>query len=344
LAKRRPRHSISPKNGRQVFHLAAEHHEQTLAAAVRDLLGVSWGEARRLIAARRVQVNGNVCVEPQRKVTRQDVLHLFAHPISGPPQDDDVRVRFQDAHLVVIEKPAGITTMRHADEMAPRGVRRNRQPTLDVCLNRILAKRQKQRAAPAKARSGSMFSRAPRVRPVHRLDRETSGLMVFALTVGAEQHLAGQFARHSIARLYLAVVAGNIRQPQRFESTLVRDRGDGRRGSTVGETPAGKLAITHVVPVEQFDGYTLVECRLETGRTHQIRIHLSEAGHPVCGDKLYRGRKFSDVAPDESGAPRLALHAAHLTFVHPSTKLPMQFDADLPQELADFVGRLRRLK
>src|SRR5262249_19568055 len=126
-----------------------------------------------------------------------------------------------------------------------------------------------------------------RLRAVHRIDRETSGLMVFARTVDAERLLATQFRAHSLHRVYLAVALGDVRD-QTFESYLVPDRGDGRRGST-NNRKLGKRAVTHVKPVERLNGHTVVECRLETGRTHQIRIHLSEAGHPLCGDKVYRG-------------------------------------------------------
>jgi 23S rRNA pseudouridine1911/1915/1917 synthase len=121
---------------------------------------------------------------------------------------------------------------------------------------------------------------------------------------------------------------------------LVRDRGDGRRGSTT--LPGiGKEAVTHVEVLEGLAAYTLVCCRLETGRTHQIRIHLSELGHPVCGDKVYRGRLGDAMSADASGSPRLALHATELGFQHPLTGEAMHWSMPLPVDLQDFLQRLR---
>src|SRR5207253_9595288 len=131
-----------------------------------------------------------------------------------------------------------------------------------------------------------------RLLPVHSLDRDTSGLAVFARTQAAARHLGKQFREHTVERVYLALVRGRA-EDRRIESCFVRDRGDGRRGSAVrqgegekgrkGEGEKGTRAVTDVRVVEQLGEYTLVECRLETGRTHQVRIHLGEAGWPVCG-------------------------------------------------------------
>ena len=126
----------------------------------------------------------------------------------------------------------------------------------------------------------------------------------------------------------------------RIHTFLVRDRGDGRRGSTAVEG-VGKEAITHVEPVESLRDYTLVSCRLETGRTHQIRIHLAELGHPVCGDRVYVHRKDGTRFADRAGAPRLALHATELGFRHPVSGEAMHWEMPLPDDLRAFVERLR---
>jgi 23S rRNA pseudouridine1911/1915/1917 synthase len=236
---------------------------------------------------------------------------------------------------VVVEKPAGVTTLRQSEEKSWPRRRRQIQPTLDEMLQRILA-----RKAPRKPRGRSgKTAYGLRVRAVHRLDRQTSGLMVFALSAEAQRRLVQMFRRHTIERVYQAIVPGRV-EAQTFSSSLVLDRGDGRRGSTPLPN-VGKQAVTHVRPIEYLEGYTLLECRLETGRTHQIRIHLAEAGHPVCGEKVYHQPLFRKAAKDSSGAPRQALHAAELGFEHPITGAPLKFVMRLPPDLARLLVRLR---
>src|SRR5262249_51146313 len=182
-------------------------------------------------------------------------------------------------------------------------------------------------------------AKLPRLRIVHRIDKETSGLVVFARTPLAERELGRQFHAHTVVRRYLALVSGYL-PPQTIRSFLLRDRGDGRRGSS--EVPdQGKEAITHVEVVERLPRYTLLSCRLETGRTHQIRIHLAEAGHPVCGEKVYTKRRDGSEMNDASGSPRLFLHAAELGFTHPTTGKEMHWSMPLPSDLNAVLIRLR---
>ena len=313
-----------------IFHVLPRQVDQTVAAALRGWLpDKSWSEIRRLLKSRRVMVSGNLCTEAGHRLRLVDVVKILPQPLAAPPREQDVRIRYLDNHVAVVEKPAGITSTRHADErrLAPR--QRQRQPTLDELLPRLIAK--------CEGRRGRAALR--RVRPVHRLDRETSGLMIFARTAEAQKHLTHQFRMHSIHRRYVAVVRGGV-SARTIESRLVRDRGDGRRGSTKLAN-VGKQAITHVRPIETFGEYTLVECRLETGRTHQIRIHLAESGHPLCGERVYDRPLFQAAQPDRSRAPRLALCAVELGFVHPVTGESLQFEMPLSPDLARFVERLR---
>jgi 23S rRNA pseudouridine1911/1915/1917 synthase len=164
-------------------------------------------------------------------------------------------------------------------------------------------------------------------------------LVVFARSVPAERGLGKQFHAHTVTRRYWTIVPGSV-APQRIATRLVRDRGDGRRGSTT-LPGVGKEAITHVDVVERVPGYTLLSCQLETGRTHQISIHLSEFGHPICGDKVYAHRPDGTVIPDASGAPRLALHAIELGFVHPVNGESLHWTMPLPDDLQAFLQRLR---
>jgi len=170
--------------------------------------------------------------------------------------------------------------------------------------------------------------------PVHRLDEQTSGLMLVALNQKAQIHLKAQLEEHSVQRRYVAFVQGKPRREEwRCQSVFIRNRGDGLRGSRpIGSEESGKEAVTHFSVQQQIGFIAVVQARLETGRTHQVRIHLAEGRHPILGDPLYaRGRP-------RHGASRLCLHAAELEFEHPTTKEQMSFNAPL----ADDMAQLRR--
>ena len=324
------------------FAVTSGEHGQTLAAVLRTRAAtppLTWGQVRQLVAARRVQVNGSLCVDDARRLSAGETVTVLTASLRPPPAAGDLVVRFLDDHLVVAEKPAGVLSVRNPEEAGWDEKRKGRQPTLDELLQKRLP-RPRSRAAAVDWR----------VRPVHRLDRDTSGLTIYALSAVAEAKLIGLFARHEIERDYRAVVHGNLARAATIESYLVRDRGDGMRGTSErGEhDPESQRAVTHVRPVEHVgDAYTVVDCQLETGRTHQIRIHLSEAGHPLCGDRMYRGGTPKWRTPrrslieDHSGAPRQVLHSQRLTFTHPITAKPLAFDAAWPVDLANWWATLR---
>jgi 23S rRNA pseudouridine1911/1915/1917 synthase len=161
---------------------------------------------------------------------------------------------------------------------------------------------------------------------VQRLDRETSGLLVLARTNEAREHLKEQFTRRSVTRRYLAIAAGTV-ESRSFQSHLID--GASRHRST-SHPNSGKLAVTHVELVERLDGASLVMCSLETGRTHQIRVHLSEAGHPLVGDARYGYRGPIRV-------PRIMLHAAELGFTHPVSGQHLDYEEALPKDMARVV-------
>jgi 23S rRNA pseudouridine1911/1915/1917 synthase len=188
---------------------------------------------------------------------------------------------------------------------------------------------------------GSLLGQA-RLEVVHRLDKETSGLLVFARTREAAQALANQFRFHTVHRRYLALAHGRVESGV-IRSTLITDRGDGLRGSAPKEWRVargeGQDAVTHVSVVEAVRGATLIGCRLETGRTHQIRIHLSEAGHPLLGERLY----VRDFTGEALVAPRVMLHAAELGLRHPVSGAEMRWSRPLPEDfrrcLVELGGR-----
>ncbi|MFO0937581.1 MAG: RluA family pseudouridine synthase [Gemmataceae bacterium] len=305
----------------------------TLAKVLRSRLHESqpsWNDIRDQIGRRRVKVNDTIVVDPTRRLKLGEKVEFLAKPVPAPKgiTPTDLPVRYLDDHIVVVEKAAGINTVRHPAELAWPEKHKALDPTLEDLTQWAIA-----------ARLGRKSSSLPRLRVVQRLDRETSGLLVFTRSVLAERELGMQFRKHTVVRRYLAVVPGIV-TPQTFRSNLVRDRGDGRRGST-NLPKVGKPAVTHMSVEERLKGYTLVSCRLETGRTHQIRIHTSEAGHPICGDPVYCIRPDHSTFEDTSGAPRLALHATELGFVHPVTGANLHWTMPLPPDLDRFVKRLR---
>jgi 23S rRNA pseudouridine1911/1915/1917 synthase len=314
----------------QIIPITADRAELTLAALLRFVIpGLTWSQARQHIEARRVRLNGELILDPARRVHEGDTVELRAQSAPKPRHEGAVVLRHLDEHLVVAEKPTGIPTVRHPAERDWTARRRALAPTLEDLVQGQIVTRE------GRARKGPPL----RLRVVHRIDKETSGLVVFARTVAAERGLGKQFHAHTVVRRYLTIVPGFV-PPQKIVTRLVRDRGDGRRGST--SVPGqGKDAVTYVDVLERLPGYTLLSCRLETGRTHQIRIHLAELGHPVCGDQVYRGGAGGPMIPDASGAPRLALHAAELGFKHPLTGQALHWEMPLPVDLQEFLAGLR---
>jgi 23S rRNA pseudouridine1911/1915/1917 synthase len=296
------------------------------------LPGQSWGQVRRVIEARRVRVNGELCLDAARRLQSGESVELLVQSAPIPRQRESIVLRYLDEHIAVVEKPPGFATVRHPAERAWPARRKALAPTLEELVPPLIGARE------GRTRKGPL----PRLRVVQRLDKETSGLVVFARTVLAERNLGRQFHAHTVIRRYLAIVRGHV-APRRVASRLVRDRGDGRRGSTT-LPGVGKEAVTHVEVVEALKGFTLVSCRLETGRTHQIRIHLAELGHPVCGEQVYNRQPGGPAEPDASGAPRLALHAAELGLVHPVSGASLHWTMPLPADLQAFLDHVRSPK
>jgi 23S rRNA pseudouridine1911/1915/1917 synthase len=298
-----------------------------LDSVVRALLGVSWTEARARITSGKIRVGDVVRIDPLFRVRDPSLvtLHMNA-PKPRTPSLPPGAVVHVDAHVVVVDKPAGVSTVPY-DE--------GETGTLDERVRDWLAH---QGHRGGRARGGGR----PPLGVVHRLDKETSGLLVFTRTWLAKQSLTQQFREHTVLRRYLAIVSGDLGS-QTFRSEILPDRGDGLRGSRAqgrrGGAGQAQRAVTHVTALERLaDGRaTLVECRLETGRTHQIRIHLSEAGHPLVGEQVYVREYRGEVVP----APRMMLHAAELGFVHPATEEDVRWEKSPPADFAETLARLR---
>ncbi len=317
------------------FAVPVELAGKTVLAVLRVALpGESWSKLRQRLERSQVSMNAVPCLNEARRVDEGDVIAVHDRPLATP-QPRDVQIIFIDPHLVVVEKPSGMMTHRRPEERNWSAEKKGLQPSLEEAVSDLIVRRSLQ----ASGKNRKSHGRIPVLRVVHRLDRDTSGLLVMARSAEAEENLIGQFRRHTAHRVYWAIVHGYPIE-ETIESNLVRDRGDGRRGS-VNNPKVGKRAITHVRPLEDLGNYSLVECQLETGRTNQIRIHLSERGHLVCGDIKYRQPYASKMIDDHSQSPRLALHAAELGFTHPLTGEDLSFRMPFPDDLTEFYERLR---
>lgn len=319
-----------------------EEAGQPVLAVLRGRFRMPSSQARFLVREGKVRLAGNTCRDPSRLVRAGQRLELAGtlqqnragrNPGKPPPRSskqnpaaDKIRLVYLDDTIVVVDKPAGLTTVRHKEEVAAFGDRGRKflPPTLVDLLPDVLA--------------GRLKDKPGRIRAVHRLDRETSGLVVLARTSEAERNLGLQFRDHSIERKYLALVRGRAKT-QTIVSNLVADRGDGRRGT--GPKGQGQRAVTHVRVLEELGDCTLVECRLETGRTHQVRIHLGESGTPLCGERVYDRPRHGSPVPDPTRAPRPMLHGAFLQIDHPATGKRVSWHAAKPE---DFRRLLENLK
>ena len=284
----------------------------TLAAFVKARTGVSWSLAKRQIASGKVFVDGACVTAIEHRLRAGQAIELRSQaPRPHDPEREGVLV-YDDAHVVVIDKPSGVNSVPYEDRETGtamdliRGAwRRSGKPATTIALH-----------------------------VVHRIDRATSGLLMFAKSKKAELGLAAQLRAHAMERTYVCVAHGAVTS-RRIESFLVEDRGDGLRGST-SRHDQGKRAVTHVEAVQPLLHTTLCRVQLETGKTHQIRIHLSEAGHPLVGEPVYS----RDYTGSIMTSARLMLHAATLGFEHPITGARVALASALPP---DFVAVVQRL-
>jgi 23S rRNA pseudouridine1911/1915/1917 synthase len=275
-----------------------------LDAVVAGALGVPRAHAQRAIDEGRVTVNGIARPKSFRLAGGEGVVADISSLAEVPPEDGGVPVRFRDDHLIVVSKPAHLPT--HPTEHRRTGTLVNRLKGMGIPLSEV----------------GSPL------RPgiVHRLDAGTSGLMLVALTDAAHEALAAMFDRHDVDRRYLALARGVV-QHDSFDV----DAPLGRRGARVGvRWEGGRQARSSFVVLERLHRTTLLEVRPRTGRTHQIRVHLSSMGHPVLGDRAYGGG--GDPAK-RLGLDRPFLHSWRIGFTHPFTGKLVEIEEPLPEDL-----------
>jgi 23S rRNA pseudouridine1911/1915/1917 synthase len=329
---------------------AGQRLDRALAAAAEGM-ALSRSRIGQLIAAGALTgPDGATVAEPARKVKAGERYRLAVPPPADPeprPEPIPLAIACEDEHLIVVDKPAGMVV--HPAPGAETG----------TLVNALLAHC-------GESLKGIGGTRRPGI--VHRIDKDTSGLVVVAKTEAAHAGLAAQFAAHTVERRYLAVLWGapDRADPRlaglpgvgwgpdgwiRIEAAIGRHRTDRKR---MAVSSAGRRAVTRLRVLERFGAAqrpvaSLVECRLETGRTHQIRVHASHIGHPLIGDPVYGRARPPAVSacPEELrslllGFPRQALHAATLGFVHPETQTRFNLCATIPPDLHDLLMALRR--
>ena len=318
--------------------------DKALAALVPEEAALSRTRLMRMIAEGAVLLDGVAATDAKARVVEGQVYELRLDPavdVETLAEDIPLSVIYEDADLIVIDKPAGMVV--HPAPGSPSG----------TLVNALLAHC-------GDTLSGIGGQRRPGI--VHRIDKDTTGLLVVAKSDRAHHGLAAQFEDHSVNRRYLAVVHGapGAHDPRlrglrgvsfeaggilRIATHLARHKTDRQRQAVVWDQ--GRHAVTRARRIEDLGGASLVECWLETGRTHQIRAHMAYVGHGLLGDQTYGGKKrlspklFGPAADLGNDFPRQALHAATLGFVHPVTGETLEFTSPLPADLADLLTALR---
>ena len=264
-----------------------------------------------------------VTAPPRQIVRGEETVELRATPtqeVPLAPEEIPLDIRYEDAEVLVINKPAGLVVHPGAGQAA--GTLQNALLHHDAKLAEI-----------------------PRAGIVHRLDKDTSGVMVVARTLRAHTALVEQLQARDVHRQYAAIVYGEMIAGGKVDAPIGRHPHDRLKQAVVSE-PAGKPAVTHYRVRERFRAHTLIECRLETGRTHQIRVHMAHIRHPLLGDAQYGGLKLPRGAAPEFVAAlrafrRQALHAEKLEFTHPVSRELVSVSAELPADLQDLLKALR---
>lgn len=312
---------------RHTIIVSEKQSGSALGTLVRDAMACPWSAAKRLCARGKVSVDGVPVADPGARVMARSevVIDPAGKIITGDESSATLereRVLYIDSHLVVIDKPSNINSVPF--EEGERG----------TLVDKLATALHRWELAPAHA---PLFV-------VHRLDRDTTGVMVFGRTWLAKRHLAALFRAHDIERSYEALVNGLLPGERRVETRILEDRGDGLRGAMLPGRSAkhlgeGRKAVTNIKSLAMFmseGGATRVLCTLETGRQHQIRIHLAEQGNPVIGERVYSRGYKGVLIP----APRAMLHARTLGFTHPADGRSLRFESSAPKDYMEVLERL----
>ena len=299
-----------------LLRASEESKNQRLDAFLASSLdGLTRSQAARLIESGEVAVNGKTAGKSYRLAGGEDVAVTLPEPepVETVPQDIPLDVVYEDADVIVVNKPSGMVV--HPAPGHPDG----------TLVNALLYHC-----------AGTLSGVGGALRPgiVHRIDRDTSGLIIAAKNDAAHQYLSAQLADHTLARTYECIVVGKLREDRgAVDAPIARHPTDRKRMAVVA---GGREAVTHWEVIARYPGYTHVRCRLETGRTHQIRVHMAYIGHPILGDTVYGAKK------EVPGLTGQCLHAVGLRFLHPRTHEVVELSCPLPEEFTRILQKIRK--
>ncbi len=301
-----------------------------LDKALAEATGLSRARVQGLIDEGRVDVAGKTATSASMKVAEGTAFRIIisaAMPAEARPEDIPLVVAYEDAHLIVVDKPAGMVVHPAVGNIT------------GTLVNALL-----HHCATNGGGQLSGINGIARPGIVHRIDKDTSGLLVVAKSDAAHEGLAVQFAAHTVHRRYIAVCGGHPSPAAgTIDARVGRSDGDRKKMTVLpNNSSRGKTAITHYKLIERLDEAAVIECRLETGRTHQVRVHCAAIGHALLGDPAYgKTPKSLRETLERLGFARQALHAAELGFQHPLTGEMVQFRSDLPPDMAQLIDQLR---
>ena len=299
-----------------LLRASEESKNQRLDAFLASSLdGLTRSQATRLIESGEIAVNGRAVSKSYKLAGGEDIVVTLPEPepVEAVPQDIPLDVVYEDADVIVVNKPSGMVV--HPAPGHPDG----------TLVNALLYHC-----------AGTLSGIGGALRPgiVHRIDRDTSGLIIAAKNDVAHQYLSAQLADHTLARTYECIVVGALREDRgTVNAPIARHPTDRKRMAVVA---GGREAVTHWEVIARYPGYTHVRCRLETGRTHQIRVHMAYIGHPILGDTVYGAKK------EVPGLTGQCLHAVGLRFLHPRTHEVVELSCPLPDEFTRMLQKIRK--
>jgi len=297
---------------------ADENYAGRLDLFLAEKMGISRSAAQKIIRAGRVKISGKIAKKTGAEVSAGSKIAIENSPEKNPAEklnpatNSDLKIIFEDSAFLGVEKPSGAVAV--PDENYP---------------------------------TENVFSRVrknfPNLKTVHRLDRETSGILLFAKNAAAASFLQKQFAARTVKKIYLAAVLGNLSVKfGTIDSPVARSEIDRQKMSIAVGAKKGRAAKTHFEILENFAGAQLLRVKLETGRTHQIRVHFAAIAHPLLRDEKY-GNFPAEKKLKIPTAPRLFLHAAELEIISPATEKPVRIESELPRDLQTFLQKLQKL-